>query len=117
MRIGNATFGKDSVTVEPFEVRVAVPVAKLDLAPGAELRFAVKIGGHSLPFIARPISTLPREGTIATLDGLDDNDNPRRAVGTFKDGEWRGGKGGGTLTFQPRVWTVCAAMDKAADGR
>lgn len=87
----------------------------LDMEPGTEIRFTVKIGGLGLRFVRRPVSTPAREGEVAFLDGPDDKGTLRRAVGTFRGGEWRGGKGGGTLRFKPVVWTVGVGTGAVAD--
>lgn len=81
----------------------------LSLADHHEARWALSIGPTvKLWFVTRPISTPPSEGTIGFVDGRDDKGRPKRAVGVFKGGAWRGGKGGGTLRFTPCTWTVAA---------
>lgn len=92
--------------------------ARLAWVPGPNEEYRLSMPGSilkGLSFIRRPITTPAKEGTIGFLDGLDDKGRAVRAVATFKDGEWRGGKGGGTLPFKPLVWTVCAEMERAAD--
>lgn len=79
-----------------------------DLKPGEEAHFYVNVGGGELRFIQRPISTPAKEGTIGFLDGVDAKGRVRREVAVFKDGEWRGGRGGAKLKITPRVWTVFA---------
>jgi hypothetical protein len=108
----NARLGADgrSLTIDPIEgtVRLRSP---FDLEPGTARRFLLRIGSHDMRFIQRPVSTPASEGTIAFLDGLSDKGNHKRAVGTFRDGEWRGGKGGAALPFRPLTWTVVAKKE------
>ncbi len=83
------------------------------LEPGEEVRFTVKLAGKPLSFIRRPVSTLPKEGAGAFVDGTDGHGKPKRTFATFKGGRWCKGTGEAGLGFTPLVWTVCAEMEAA----
>lgn len=88
----------------------------IELQPGTERRLVLTIGTVKMPIIQRPISTIADEGTIGFLDGLDDKGVHRRAVGVFKNGEWKGGRGGQALKFKPLIWTVAGDSDAKPSG-
>jgi hypothetical protein len=72
----------------------------------------VTIGGVGpLRFVRRPVSEIPPDGTIAFLDGVNDEGRPRRGVGHFHDGQWWGSAGRQQLRFTPTLWTVMAAAN------
>ncbi len=85
----------------------------VDLQPGEEVRFTVKLAGTALSFIRRPVSIAPREGARAFVDGVDEQGREKRAFATFKNGRWCKGTSDAGLDFTPRVWTVCAEMEAA----
>lgn len=80
----------------------------LQLEPGTELHFEVRLRSASLKFIRRPTSTQAEEDTIALLDGISEKGNQSRTASIFKNGEWRGGKHGSELRFSLPVWKVLA---------
>lgn len=106
----------DRITVRPTTVAVRFAPGSVP-GPGEEHQLTVTIGkSMALRFVRRPISTPAREGQMAILDGVDESGRIKRQVATFKNGEWKGGAGGGALQITPVMWTASVEMEAAANG-
>jgi hypothetical protein len=75
-------------------------ITETPVAGGYEQRYSISLGSIDMPFVRRPVSILPEDGTICYADcGPRYGVIPRQAVAIFKGGKWK------RLKFEPTHWT------------
>jgi hypothetical protein len=75
-------------------------ITETPVAGGYEQRYSISLGSIDMPFVRRPVSILPEDGTICYADcGPRHGAIPRFSVALFQDGKWK------RLKFEPTHWT------------
>jgi hypothetical protein len=63
---------------------------------------------YGIPFIRRPVSEPPAEGTVCAVDNGHGNGWTNRSGAKFVGGEWKNARGG-DLRFVPTYWITIDA--------